>query len=107
MLIVEYKKKNGQVSVVKANNAKSVMELAVQNGIAGIDGECGGSCACATCHVYLLEDSGNSLPEKSETEEELLQGVAAELQINSRLSCQLKLMPLDGKIVVQIPERQT
>lgn len=84
----------------------SVMQAAVQNDVEGIVAECGGSCACATCHVYVDEAFVTRLPPPSELESDLLTVTAAENRSNSRLSCQLIVTPeLDG-LAVTIPDMQ-
>jgi 2Fe-2S ferredoxin len=84
----------------------SVMQAAVQNDVEGIVAECGGSCACATCHVYVDEAFAARLPPASDLEAELLTVTAAEPRSNSRLSCQIIVTPqLDG-LSVTIPETQ-
>jgi ferredoxin, 2Fe-2S len=84
----------------------SVMLGAIQHNINGIEAECGGSCACATCHVYVDPAFLARLAPPSATEEELLTVVAAERKPNSRLSCQLPISAdLDG-LIVRIPETQ-
>ena len=83
----------------------SVMEGAVKNLIPGIDADCGGACACATCHVYVDPAWTGKLPPKSDMEETMLD-FAQDLQANSRLSCQIKVVPeLDG-LVVRMPHSQ-
>ncbi len=72
------------------------MEAAMDNGITDIVAECGGACACATCHTYIAEDWFDQLPVMSEMEESLL-GVVQERRANSRLACQIKVnAELDG-----------
>jgi ferredoxin len=76
------------------------------NDVKGIVAECGGSCMCATCHVYIDEQFLDLLPEMEEEEAEMLEGASAEIRPNSRLGCQVRLSPkLDG-IIVRIPEKQ-
>ena len=90
---------------IEVENGLSVMEGAVQNNIPGIDADCGGSCACATCHVYVDDDWVDKLPEQSDAEKDMLD-FAFETKSTSRLSCQLFLdEDLDG-IVVSLPEKQ-
>jgi 2Fe-2S ferredoxin len=85
----------------------SLMEGATGNAIPGVLGDCGGSCACATCHVYIEDARAAVLPPPSEMENELLNGVAAERRPTSRLGCQVRVTAeLDGLVVV-LPERQT
>jgi 2Fe-2S ferredoxin len=94
-----------EVNVLK--NA-SAMSGAVQSGVAGIVAECGGSCSCATCHVYVDPSCEGLLAPAGELEDELLDAVAAERRPNSRLSCQIKVTPeLDGLLVLHVPDRQT
>ena len=82
------------------------MEGAVQNGIDGIVAECGGSCMCATCHVYVEEQFLPLLDPIDDTQEAMLECTAAERWPNSRLSCQIKVRAgLDG-LVVHMPETQ-
>ena len=86
-------------------NGLTVMEGAVQNDIPGIDADCGGGMACATCHVYVKEDWLDKLPTKEDGEEDMLD-MAYEPKQNSRLSCQLIVSDeLDG-LEVTIPEKQ-
>ena len=84
----------------------TLMQGATANGVEGIEAECGGACACATCHCYV-EHLAERLPAPSQTEEDMLASVAAERRPNSRLSCQIKVTEqLDG-IVVRLPETQS
>ena len=85
----------------------SVMQGAVFNGIDGIVAECGGSCMCATCHVYVEEDQLAKLPPLGEDEEAMLEGTASPRLPNSRLSCQLVVSPEMDGLVVHLPETQT
>ena len=90
---------------IDVDNGLTVMEGAVQNDIPGIDADCGGGMACATCHVYVKEDWLNKLPKKEDGEEDMLD-MAFEPKQNSRLSCQLIVSDeLDG-LVVNIPSKQ-
>jgi 2Fe-2S ferredoxin len=103
---VTYILPDGSKRRVDVPEGTSVMLGAIQNNITGIEAECGGSCACATCHVYVDAAFLPSLAPPSETEQELLTVVAAERRENSRLSCQLVMSAeLDG-LVVQIPDTQ-
>lgn len=90
---------------VDAREGGSVMEAARDNGIAGIDADCGGMCACATCHVFVAPEWFDRLEERSEMEEDLL-GLADNARTTSRLACQIRLDPaLDG-LTVQLPQAQ-
>ena len=83
----------------------SVMEGAVRNAVAGIDADCGGACACATCHVYVDEQWLARLPEKSEMEETMLDFAQAP-KPNSRLSCQLRMSSELEGLTVRLPDSQ-
>ena len=90
---------------VNAENGSTVMENAIRNGVPGIEAECGGACACATCHVYVDEAWTAEVGEPEAMEEDMLD-FAYDVQPNSRLSCQIKVRDaLDG-LVVRVPERQ-
>jgi len=96
-------KKNSET--IEVSNGLTVMEGAVQNNIPGIDADCGGGMACATCHVYVTDEWFNKLPKKEDGEEDMLD-MAFEPKQNSRLSCQLVVSDeLDG-LVVNIPSKQ-
>jgi 2Fe-2S ferredoxin len=96
----------GERRLVEGSSRGSLMQAAVDNGISGIVAECGGACACATCHVYIDPPDLGRMPAASLIEREMLDGVAAERRPESRLSCQIRLTDaLDG-LVVRVPERQ-
>lgn len=102
-----YIEHDGRVMEVELPEGWTLMQGATMNGVDGIEGECGGSCACATCHCYVDEAFLDALPEMSETEDEMLDCSESERKANSRLSCQLKMTPaLDG-IVLHLPEAQS
>ena len=102
---ITYIEHSGKSHTTEIANGLSVMEVAVQNNIPGIDADCGGSMACATCHVYVKEEWFNKLPKKEDGEEDMLD-MAFETKKNSRLSCQLMVSDqLDG-LVVNLPEKQ-
>ena len=97
----------GQRYEVEAENGTTVMENAIRNGVPGIEAECGGACACATCHVYVDEAWLPKLDPVAADEDDLLDGTASERLPNSRLSCQIRITPaLDG-LVLRLPDRQT
>ncbi|GAB1381444.1 2Fe-2S iron-sulfur cluster-binding protein [Pararhodobacter aggregans] len=84
----------------------SIMQAAVQNGVAGIIGECGGSAMCATCHVHIDPAFAAKLPPIEDMEEAMLDCAASPIDARSRLGCQIELGPdLDG-LVVYLPEAQ-
>ena len=102
---ITYIEQNGKSHVVEVPNGLSVMEGAVQNNIPGIDADCGGSCACATCHVYVDEKWFSKLPNKEDAEEDMLD-MAFEPNKSSRLTCQITVIDdLDG-LVVKMPSKQ-
>ena len=106
MAKITYIEHNGTNHTVDVQNGLTVMEGAVQNNIPGIDADCGGSMACATCHVYVKEDWFDKSNEKNEGEDDMLDQ-AYEPKKNSRLSCQIIVSDdLDG-LVVDMPEKQT
>ncbi len=91
---------------IDVQNGLTVMEGAVQNDIPGIDADCGGGMACATCHVYVNEEWFDKLPAKEDGEEDMLD-MAFEPKKNSRLSCQIIVSDeLDG-LTVNIPSKQS
>ena len=90
---------------IEVASGLTVMEGAVQNDIPGIDADCGGGMACATCHVYVTEEWFNKMPKKEDGEEDMLD-MAFEPKKNSRLSCQIIVSnELDG-LTVNIPSKQ-
>ena len=102
---ITYVTHDDQSRTIEVQNGLTVMEGAVQNDIPGIDADCGGGMACATCHVYVKEEWFNKLPKKEDGEEDMLD-MAFEPKKNSRLSCQLMVSDqLDG-LVVNLPEKQ-
>lgn len=103
---VTYIENNGKEHSYNLPLGATIMEGAVQNGVKGIVAECGGSCMCATCHVYVDEAFLDILPEMEEEEDEMLEGANAPRQANSRLGCQVRISKkLDG-LIVRIPETQ-
>ena len=96
----------GNSKTIEVSSGLSVMEGAIQNNINGIDADCGGSMACATCHVYVQEKWLNKLNKIEDAEQDMLD-MAFEPKKNSRLSCQILISnELDG-LVVTTPKRQT
>lgn len=95
----------GRTFTVEVPLGTTLMRAATDNRVPGIDGDCGGNCACATCHVYVEQAWFERLAVRTATEEEMLNCVA-ERQDGSRLACQITLTDaLDG-LVVQLPEAQ-
>ena len=105
MTKITYITHDKQNHTIDVQNGLTVMEGAVQNDIPGIDADCGGGMACATCHVYVNEEWSDKLPAKEDGEEDMLD-MAYEPNKFSRLSCQIVVSDeLDG-LVVNIPEKQ-
>ncbi|TYC48627.1 (2Fe-2S)-binding protein [Rhodobacterales bacterium] len=102
---ITYITSDGNQTEVEANEGSTVMENAIKNMVQGIEAECGGACACATCHVYVDEAWTDKTGTAEPMEEDMLD-FAYDVKPNSRLSCQIKVTSeLDG-LVVHIPERQ-
>ena len=91
--------------VVDAEVGSTVMEAAVRNGVPGIEAECGGACACATCHVYVAGDWYQKVGGPQPMEEDMLD-FAWDVRPNSRLSCQMKIVEAWDGLVVEIPDKQ-
>ncbi len=105
MAKITYIEHSGKSHTIEVQNGLSVMEGAVQNNIPGIDADCGGSMACATCHVYVKEEWSNKLPKKEDGEEDMLD-MAYEPNKFSRLSCQLTASDELEGLVVNLPVKQ-
>ena len=105
MTKITYVEHSGKPHTIQVQNGLTVMEGAVQNNIPGIDADCGGSMACATCHVYVKEEWFNKLPKKEDGEEDMLD-MAYEPSKFSRLSCQLTVSDELEGLVVNLPEKQ-
>jgi 2Fe-2S ferredoxin len=103
---ITYIEHNGKLHTVEVPKELSVMEGALQNNIPGVDADCGGACACATCHIYVDEKWFDKLPKKANGEQDMLD-MAFEPNKFSRLSCQITVADeLDG-LVVKMPSKQT
>ncbi len=103
---ITYKDFQGNTKTIQVENGLSVMEGAIQNEIPGIDADCGGSMACATCHVYVDDKWFEKIPKAEEAEVDMID-MAFEPKKNSRLSCQIIVSEeLDG-LEVTTPEKQT
>ena len=102
---ITYIDSTGTVRTIDAEVGSTVMETAIKNSVPEIEAECGGACACSTCHVYVEEGWKEKTGEPSPMEEDMLD-FAFEVKPNSRLSCQIKVSEdLEG-LVVRTPERQ-
>ena len=105
MAKINYITHDNQNFSIEVQSGLTVMEGAVQNDIPGIDADCGGGMACATCHVYVKEEWFDKLPKKEDGEEDMLD-MAFEPKKNSRLSCQLVVSDEFDGLIVNIPSKQ-
>lgn len=106
MTTIHFILRDGSIKPVSAKNGTSLMEMAIHNNIPGIDAECGGCCACATCHVYIDPTCFGMVEPADDMEQETLDAVSGEQRDSSRLSCQIPVTPkLDG-LIVHIPAQQ-
>ena len=106
MTHITYIEPSGRSVTVDVTEGWSLMQAATANGVEGIVGECGGSCACATCHCYVDPARLADLPPPTEGELGMLANVAAERRPNSRLSCQIKAGPAIEGLTLTLPETQ-
>jgi 2Fe-2S ferredoxin len=95
----------GERYEVEAENGSTVMENAIRNGVPGIEAECGGACACATCHVYV-DEAFMAVVGNAEPMEEDMLDFAYEVKPNSRLSCQIRVRDELEGLTVTVPARQ-
>ena len=105
MTNIKYIESDGNEHLVDVPNGLSVMEGAIRYTIPGIDGDCGGACACATCHVYVEEGWFEKLQPMDELERDMLD-FAFDVRENSRLSCQIKVDDALNGLAVRTPSRQ-
>jgi|TARA_R110000850_G_scaffold277143_1_gene423702 2Fe-2S ferredoxin len=104
--VVKYISAEGAVTELDVSPGVNLMQAAVNGGVDGIVGECGGSAMCATCHVYVDEKDVGKFDPKSAPEEEMLECTASPVQETSRLSCQLFVTDDGDEITVYLPESQ-
>ena len=102
---ITYIDSSGNKKTIEVSNGLSVMEGAVQNNLPGIDADCGGGMACATCHVYVKEDWFNKLNKIEDAEQDMID-MAFEPKTNSRLSCQIIVSDEIDGLEVNIPSKQ-
>lgn len=106
MAKITYVEHNGTQHVIEVATGLTVMEGARDNGVPGIEADCGGACACSTCHVYVATEWVDRLPKKDAMEEDMLDFAWQPDPVRSRLTCQLRVSDaLDG-LVVNLPEKQ-
>ena len=96
----------GKKKTIEVENGLTVMEGAIQNNIPGIDADCGGSMACATCHVYVDNEWYGKIPKAEEAEQDMID-MAFKPKKNSRLSCQIIVSDELNGLIVTTPEKQT
>tara|TARA_B100000963_G_scaffold229207_1_gene199922 strand:- start:42 stop:362 length:321 start_codon:yes stop_codon:yes gene_type:complete len=106
MAKITYKDFQGNSKIIDVENGLSVMEGAIQNDIPGIDADCGGSMACATCHVYVKDEWLNKIPKAEDAEIDMID-MAYEPKKNSRLSCQIIVSDELNGLEITTPEKQT
>ncbi|MDE0306719.1 MAG: 2Fe-2S iron-sulfur cluster-binding protein [Albidovulum sp.] len=106
MARIKYIEFNGKEHIVEVPNGLTVMEGARDNNIPGIEAECGGACACSTCHVYVDDAWIERLPEKEIMEEDMLDFAWDPDPVKSRLTCQLRVTDDFEGLVVRMPEKQ-
>jgi ferredoxin, 2Fe-2S len=105
MVKITFTDNTGKSLTIDADPGSTVMETAIKHGVPGIEAECGGACACATCHIYVDEAWREKVGPPSPMEEDMLD-FGYDVRANSRLSCQIKVTEaLDG-LVIATPERQ-
>ena len=107
MVEVVFIEPSGNEVTLEATEGWSLMQVATSSGVEGIDAECGGSCACATCHCYAEGEAAANLPPPSEGELAMLDNVAAERRPSSRLSCQIKAAPEIEGLILRVAEVQS
>jgi ferredoxin, 2Fe-2S len=106
MVNITFVEASGTATSLDVPEGWSLMQAATANGVDGIVGECGGSCACATCHCYVDERLMSVLAPAAASELDMLDNVAAERRPNSRLACQLKASAAMDGCTVTLPETQ-
>ena len=106
MAKITYIEHDGKEHVVDVANGMTVMEGARDNNIPGIEADCGGACACSTCHVYVDAAWADKIPAKDAMEEDMLDFAFKPDPVTSRLTCQLKVTDAMDGLRVQMPEKQ-
>ena len=106
MAKITYIEHNGTEHKIDVANGSTVMEGARDNNIPGIEADCGGACACSTCHVYVHPNWVDKLPSMDDMEEDLLDFAYEPDPARSRLTCQLEVTDALNGLVVQMPEKQ-
>lgn len=105
MVKINFRDSKGETRTVDVEPGATVMEAAIRNAVPGIEAECGGACACATCHVYVDEEWRAKVGDPTPMEEDMLD-FGYDVRPNSRLSCQIKVTEELNGLTVTTPERQ-
>jgi 2Fe-2S ferredoxin len=105
MVQITFIDSTGQSRTGAGEEGSTVMETALKNSVPGIEAECGGACACATCHVYVDDAWAGKIPAAQPMEEDMLD-FAFDVRPSSRLSCQIRVTAAVDGLVVSTPERQ-
>ena len=106
MVKITYIEFNGTEHIVDVETGMTVMEGARDNNIPGIEADCGGACACSTCHVYVDASWVNKIPEKEDMEEDMLDFAYSPDENLSRLTCQIEVTDELNGLIVRMPEKQ-
>lgn len=106
MVKITFVQPDGSAVEVDGKVGGTVMEAAVNNMVKGIDADCGGACACATCHVYVSDEWKEKLQAAEVMESDMLE-YAHEPDASSRLSCQLRITPEMDGLVIRVPSQQS
>ena len=105
MAKITFVEHDGTEHVLEGEDGVTLMELAVKNSLPGIDADCGGACACATCHIYIRDDWMDRVGKAVDMEQDMLD-FAFDVKDNSRLSCQVKVDGSIDGLMVDLPEKQ-
>ena len=106
MAKITYHTHDNKTHTIDVQKGLTVMEGAIQNDIPGIDADCGGGMACATCHVYVEDSWFNKIPKAEEAEQDMID-MAYKPEKNSRLSCQIVVSDEINGLIVTTPEKQS
>ncbi len=107
MANITYISFDGAETKVDLPDGWNLMQGATMNGVDGIEGDCGGSCGCATCHCYIDEAYVDRLAPISDAEEGMLEFTESPREANSRLGCQIKVTAEMDGMIVRLPEAQS
>ncbi len=105
MISITFIQASGEEKTIEAEEGSNLMTAAIENGVEGILGDCGGACACATCHCYIDDTHSATIPDADEIEQSMIE-FAADPKENSRLGCQVTITREMSGLVVHLPESQ-